>query len=185
MKRRVAPADADSSDDMSGNGGNGGGGGGGADKRYELPTDEQLARAARRRQRRKLRSDKADWNKLHALMWVGTSCVLIVVTDFLSIVLASPAAQRTWVAVGGALFALVSLSVLYMACLLPRIEPNFETDDIARTHPRLVPLTSAASLACFVCLCVGLWPVYKLFTPLVLLWLWFGLVMSLHFIPVL
>ena len=98
---------------------------------------------------------------------------------------ASPAAQRTWVAVGGVLFALVSLSVLYMACLLPRIEPSFETDDIARTHPRLVPLTSVASLACFVCLCVGLWPVYKLFTPVVLLWLWFGLVMSLHFIPVL
>ena len=49
--------------------------------------------------------------------------------------------------------------------------------------PRMIPTATIAGIASTICLNIGLWPVYGLFTPLILGTVSLGSLMALSFIP--
>lgn len=81
----------------------------------ETSSDEALARAARRRQKRKERSEKIDWyaNKLHATLWVATAIIAMVFSDFWNECINGTMANRPWVILG-LLRALLSRQLIKM-----------------------------------------------------------------------
>lgn len=62
-------------------------------------------------------------------------------------------------------------------CLAVELFPDLTT------HPACPPHTCNSFFPLFVSFNVGLWPLYGLFTPLILFTLFFGFVMAHHFIP--
>lgn len=170
----------------------------------ETETDEQLERSALRRERRKRRQEKIEWwsNKLHAALWIGLATLAFVLSDFGNTVARSEDILRVWLYVGFAIFVGVALAVVYMSFRQYRAQQlrgaaevsaklHDETDAnaaVERTrlelsHPILLPFTTIGTIVAFLLMSIGLWPAYRIFSPILLVTFWFGLIMTLHFIP--
>jgi len=139
--------------------------------------------ATSRAERRKRRSAQAEEYavKLHAALWVAAAGAAAWYTDIFSVCLSSDQVSRFWFNIGLCFFSLASVLVLYMAVWVPRV--NKCDLDPSVYSPRMLPFTAGCSVASGLFLVVGLWPVYGLFTPGLLTLLWFGSLMSAHFLP--
>jgi hypothetical protein len=162
----------------------------GRDDEVEMtPQEERAVRESRRREKRKLRNERAEWwsNKLHAFLWVISAVIALIVSDFVNVCIQNEAINRWAFAIGGILFILVTLAILRMALSFPKSTEGGTTttdsSDFERTHPNFVLATTFGGIFCFIFLTIGLWPVYRIFTPFLLGLFWFGMIMSLHFLP--
>ncbi|KAH9258990.1 hypothetical protein BASA81_002610 [Batrachochytrium salamandrivorans] len=131
--------------------------------------DETLIRAAKRRERRKARSDLAYW-------WM----VAFVLSNFYAVLTSSTAVHPTAFWLGSGFFLAAVGGVLRMCFWFKQGETQA---DFERAHPTFLLATSLAGLGSFVTLSVAFWPVYRIFTPFLLTLFWFGFVMSFHFLP--
>lgn len=154
------------------------------------PQEERAVRQARRREKRRLRNERAEWwsNKFHAFLWVISSVVALFVSDFINVCITNENINRWAFNLGGVLFILVSLGIVRMALSFSKSGEGTTTggdgsSDFERTHPNFVLATTFGAVFCFIFLTIGLWPVYRIFTPFLLGLFWFGMIMSLHFLP--
>jgi len=146
--------------------------------------ESRAVRLARRREKRRLRSERAEWwsTKLHALLWVVGAIVAFFVSDFLNVCLNSNDIVRGVFNVGAVLFGAVVLAIIRMALWFPKQGEGVEAD-FERAHPKFVLATTFGGVFSFLFLTIGIWPVYRIFAPFLLGLFWFGMVMFLHFLP--
>jgi len=149
----------------------------------ESALEERALRAGRRREKRKIRAERAEWwsSKLHALLWVVGAVVALVASDFVHVCITSPSISRWPFSIGGALFILEVIAILRIAWAFPA--SSSDESDFEKTHPKFVLATTFGGIFCYIFLTIGLWPVYRIFTPFLLALFWFGMIMTLHFIP--
>jgi Na+/glutamate symporter len=145
--------------------------------------DDRLVNVARRREKRRLRSERAYWisTKLHALCWVLSAIVSFIVSDSYKVFIEALQGQKVNVLAFniGCLFFLVLLGgLLRIMILLKPDESDFE-----QVHSQFILGTTLSGVMSFIFLSIGLWPVYRIFAPLLLILYWFGAIMSLHFLP--
>lgn len=122
---------------------------------------------------------------MHALLWVAGAIGAVSASDFVKVVTTSKSLNNTSFTFGVGLLVLVSAGVARIAWSFPP-EPSATHDDVSefeRTHPKFVLATTLGGIVCFISLTVGLWPVYRIFTPFLLALIWTGSIMSLHFLP--
>lgn len=145
-------------------------------------SDETLVRAARRREKRRIRSERAEWwsTKLHAFCWVVSSILVFHASNFLTVSQSDPNIHVFSFRLGYFLFAFVSLAIFRMAFWFKEGESS---QDFEKAHPTFLLATTLSGVACFFALTFAYWPVYRIFTPFLLILFWFGMIMSLHFFP--
>jgi hypothetical protein len=145
--------------------------------------EDRALRAARRREKRRLRMERAEWwsSKMHAFLWVAGAIATVILSDFVNVCLTNKDLYTAPLYLGLALLVLVVLAVIRMAVWFPKEgEPQA---DFEKAHPTFTLATTFGGVLCFFLLSIGLWPAYKIFGPFMLLLYWFGLIMSLHFVP--
>ena len=141
------------------------------------------AQARRLRKRRKREEDAAYYStKMHAAIWVAGATFAAYYSDIFKVCFdGDKRINKRWFAIGVFCFTVCSVIILYMAIWVPRIlginlEPNVY-------NPRMLPTAAVFGVIATVALNVGLWPVYGILTPGLLGLLWFGGIMSAHFLP--
>jgi hypothetical protein len=89
--------------------------------------------------------------------------------------------RRVWFNLGVVCFALSLGVVLYMSLWVRYVENVWLQWEVY--CPNQLRLGALSGLAAFVFFTIGLWPVYSLFTVAILGVLFFGALMTAHFIP--
>ena len=150
-----------------------------------INNEDRAVRAARRREKRRLRNERAEWwsTKLHALLWVVAAVIAAIVSDFINVCLKSEVTNRIPLGIGLALFGFVVLAIIRMALWFPSGNSETSYVDFDKAHPMFTLITTFGGIFSFFFLTIGLWPVYRIFAPFLLILIWFGMIMSLHFIP--
>lgn len=119
--------------------------------------------------------------KVQALAWVVLAgCVW----HFAGVRGAALDAERSniiFLGLGLAACAIVFSIFFYLAVYLPHIARL--RVDWSVYAPNAIPTATAAGLVAFFSFIIGLWPAYRLTTPLVVAALFMGAVMSTHFMP--
>jgi len=157
----------------------------GPDESPASTAEDRAVKAARRREKRRQRNERAEWwsTKLHALLWVIASAVAIYLSDIPNVCLKSENVNRFSLDLGMVLFGLVILAVIRMAMWFPKGEDEASYVDFDKAHPIFTLGTTFGGVLSFFFLTIGLWPVYRIFAPFLLILIWFGMIMSLHFVP--
>jgi hypothetical protein len=89
--------------------------------------------------------------------------------------------RRFWFNLGVVCFAVSFGVLLYMTVWIRYVQGIWLDWEVV--CPNQMKLGAVSGLLSFVCLSIGLWPVYSLFTVAILGVLFFGALMSAHFIP--
>ena len=146
--------------------------------------DDRAVRVARRREKRRQRHERAEWwsTKLHAFLWVVSAITALIVSDFINVCMNSNQVARGSLTFGGILFVLVTLGVIRMTLWFPKSGESAEAE-FERAHPNFVLATTLGGVFSYIFLCIGVWPVYRIFAPFLLALFWFGMIMVLHFLP--
>lgn len=134
-------------------------------------------------ERRRLRADKAEYysTKMHAVLWIVVALVIGYYINFIKVCAQSDKINRFWFNLGVILMIISTVLVIYMAIYVPRVlKIDYEPQVYA---PRMLPLTGVCTLFCGLFFIIGLWPVYGLFTPGLVLLFWIATLMTAHFLP--
>lgn len=161
-----------------------GGAGRSAQKYKRVPraeSGESQQREERERRRRKQESIENLNNKIHAFFWVVADILLLYATDFWNVCFNDDRLNRSFFNLGIVCSGVFTCLILYAAVWLPYVKRV--TLDIQVYAPRLIPASTAFGVLASLGYIIGLWPVYGLFTPIILCVNFFSLIMATHFLP--
>lgn len=130
--------------------------------------------------------------KLHALLWVIVAYALASITQLFHTIYTDERILRTSLYISLSTFTLNVIMILYLTIYLPY---KFPTSDKYTTHasspkfwdaycPSVIPIITASNVLGSLFLCRACYPIWGVFTPLLLGVVGLGIFFSLHFIPV-
>ena len=144
-------------------------GGGGGGQRY--------------REERKRRKENVEQvsNKIHAFLWIVADILLLYLTDFWNVCVGDDRVNRTAFNLGVVCLGVFSCLICYAAIWMPYVK--HVNMDVQLYAPRLIPTASIFGVLASISFLVGLWPVFGIFTPIILTINFFSLIMTAHFLP--
>ncbi|XP_077992706.1 transmembrane protein 128-like [Glandiceps talaboti] len=116
------------------------------------------------------------------IFWMIASIAVFYYTDFAIAIRVDPRINRLWFNIGVALVALNIAIGFYFIVICSWIR-KIPTDDWEKHAPALIPVATAVFIIGSICLNVGLWPLWKIFTPVILFTLFMGVVVLISIIP--
>lgn len=119
--------------------------------------------------------------KIHALVWVAVSVIIVYYTDLVNVILYSDEINRTMLYISVSLITANTIIVFYLTLWLPLVEKVTVAWEV---HcPSMIPISTALGVLSVLGLIITFWPLWGLLSPLIILVLVFGLLFSTHFIP--
>jgi hypothetical protein len=142
------------------------------------------------------------FEKVHALIWIIFAAGLVHLSDIVTVLRYSPLLNqlvfsflfssldsfldsqnfRLWLEAGFILLLVSFFMISYLAIWLTRFR-GYSIDAPEIVDSGLIPLTTFTGITSFVCLTVGLWPVYSILAIPLLGVIAFGAIMLLNFLP--
>eukprot|EP00741_Cyanophora_paradoxa_P003429 tig00000704_g3332.t1 len=120
-------------------------------------------------------------NKLEALAWIAGAVLVMNYSEFLDVIHGSPFVRRSWFNLGVAAFLGNTFLTMYVTVWLKYVRG---VDNAWEAHfPKAVPISIGLGLTSFLCLLIGLWPVWGFMTLFIMLILTMAFFMSLHLLP--
>jgi len=132
---------------------------------------------------KKRRADKVERisNKIHAAFWVLASIGLLYYTNLFHVAVSDERVNRLALTLFVISFVANMTIVLYATLYLPMVAKVEVSMDIY--FPSLIPTSTALGFLSLILLLVSFWPVYGILTPLMVIVLLLGFLLSTHFIP--
>ncbi|KAK7485867.1 hypothetical protein BaRGS_00022862 [Batillaria attramentaria] len=109
------------------------------------------------------------------IVWLIASIAVFHFSDFYVVVLYDPRINRLWFDVGAGLIGVTLAIALFLIIWLSLVK-KVSSDDWEKLHPTAIPIATASFILGSICLLKGLWPVWGLLTPLILVTLFMGVV---------
>jgi len=118
-----------------------------------------------------------------ALAWVLTAVLLAYFTDFFTVLISSPKANRGLLQLVLICLLMNLTLVAYLTIYLPKVKGLTDSSAWPVYCPRVIPLIVIISFVAALLLIRATWPVWGFLSPLVLGIEMMGAIFSLHFIP--
>ncbi|KAK7110941.1 transmembrane protein 128-like [Littorina saxatilis] len=115
------------------------------------------------------------------ILWLVSSIAVFHFTEFHLVLWYDTRINRLWFNVGAGLMAVTVAIALFMIFWLSLVK-KVKSDDWEKRHPAAIPVATASFILGFLSLLKGLWPVWGLLTPPILLALFMGIVVLIAMI---
>ncbi|XP_076465592.1 transmembrane protein 128-like [Babylonia areolata] len=109
------------------------------------------------------------------VLWMVASMAVFHFSEFHNVVRFDPRINRMWFNVGVGLIGVTLAIAVFMIVWLSLVK-KVHSDDWEKRHPAAIPVATASFIIGSLCLLKGLWPVWGLLTPLILVTLFMGVV---------
>ena len=119
--------------------------------------------------------------KIHAGFWVVISILILYYTDLIHQITSDKRIERFSLTIAITSLSINLVLVLYSTIWLPYMMKTKVPIEIYA--PKLVPISALLAIITIIMFMYALWPIYGLLTPLLILILTLGLLLSCHFIP--
>jgi hypothetical protein len=121
--------------------------------------------------------------KLHAALWVIVACCVVSYTDFIKVILTDGRINR--MPLNLAVMAMVVIvSILCYLCVYLPIFEKISDYRMWEVHcPNMIPMLTGAGAVCIISLTTAMWPVWGIFSPVLVFFLMMGFMFVAHFIP--
>lgn len=116
------------------------------------------------------------------IMWLMVAIAVFYYTDFYFVVRYDIRVNRFWFNLG-ALLVLVTVSIAAFLIVWLSFIKKVHSDDWERLYPSAIPLATASSIMSGIFLTVGLWPLWNIFTPVILFVLFMGFIVTVAMLP--
>lgn len=116
------------------------------------------------------------------ILWFIGSIALFYYTDFYVAVRYDPRVNRLWFNIG-AILILINIGIAGFLIVYLSWIKKMSSDDWEKTCPAAIPIATGAFIMGGVCVTVGLWPVWNIFTPFMLFTFFMGFVVTVAMIP--
>ncbi|XP_033756849.1 transmembrane protein 128-like [Pecten maximus] len=130
----------------------------------------------------KYRKKKGSKYSLQNVLWFVGSIAIFYYTDFYIACRYDPRVNRNWFNIGAILIVINVCIALFFIVWLSAIK-KVDVDDWEKRYPILIPIATGAFIMGGMCVTVGLWPVWSIFTPVILFTLFMGFVVFIAMIP--
>lgn len=118
-----------------------------------------------------------------SVCWIGASVCIAYVSDFVNVIsLQNDQVCRPIFFVGATLLGINLALTIYLVLYLPRVL-RIDHTGWSTYCPRIIPTMTGIGIASFLLITRATWPVWGVFTPLILAVVALGALFSLHFIP--
>ncbi|WAR22195.1 TM128-like protein [Mya arenaria] len=132
-------------------------------------------------QHRKYRKSESAYS-IQNVCWLIASMAVFYYTDFYRAVLYDPRILRLWFNVGVVLVGVNICIALFLIVYLSFIK-KVHSDEWESRYPAAIPVASAAFVVGGIFMTVGLWPVWGIFTPAILIVFLMGFVVLIAMMP--
>jgi hypothetical protein len=109
------------------------------------------------------------------ILWLVGSLAVFHFTEFHKVVLYDPRINRFWFNAGAGLVG-VTITVAFFLIVWKTFIKKRTPDDWEKDHPAAIPVATASFIIGSFCLLKGLWPVWGLLTPFILVTMFMGFV---------
>ncbi|XP_048747332.1 transmembrane protein 128-like [Ostrea edulis] len=116
------------------------------------------------------------------ILWFVSSIAVFYYTDFYIACRYDQRVNRVWFNVG-AILILVNVSIAAFLIVYITYIKKVSTDDWETHYPAAIPIATGSFIIGGVCVTVGLWPIWNIFTPVILFTLFMGLIVTLAMLP--
>lgn len=116
------------------------------------------------------------------VLWLIGSIALFYYTDFYVAVRYDPRVNRLWFNIGG-IMILVNMGIAAFLIVYLSWIKKMSSDDWEKNYPCAIPIATGAFIMGGMCVTVGLWPVWSIFTPFMLFTFFMGFVVTVAMIP--
>ncbi|XP_006815234.2 transmembrane protein 128-like [Saccoglossus kowalevskii] len=119
---------------------------------------------------------------LSSFFWLVASAAVFYYTDFAIAIQVDPRINRYWFNIGVVLIGVNVFIGIYFVVVCSWIR-KISSDDWEKHFPFAIPFATACFALGSLCLNVGLWPLWKLLTPVILFILFMGFVVFVSLLP--
>nr|XP_022343076.1 transmembrane protein 128-like isoform X1 [Crassostrea virginica] len=116
------------------------------------------------------------------ILWLITSIAVFYYTDFYIACRYDQRVNRIWFNVGGILI-LVNVCIAAFLIVYITYIKKVSADDWEKHYPAAIPIATGSFIMGSVCVTVGLWPLWNIFTPVILFILFMGMIVTLAMLP--
>lgn len=116
------------------------------------------------------------------VLWLIGAIALFYYTDFYVAVRYDPKVNRVWFNIG-AILILVNIGIAAFLIIYLSWVKKISSDDWEKACPCAIPIATGAFIMGGVCVTVGLWPLWNIFTPFMMFTFFMGFVVTLAMIP--
>ncbi|XP_064601964.1 transmembrane protein 128-like [Liolophura sinensis] len=114
--------------------------------------------------------------------WLIVSMAVFYYTDFYLVLRYDPKVNRFWLNIGLLLIG-VNVSIALFLILWLNYVKKLTTDQWEKRYPAAIPIATACFILGGILLTVGLWPVWRILTPVILAVLFMGFVVTVAMFP--
>eukprot|EP00948_MAST-09A_sp_MAST-9A-sp1_P003080 g3080.t1 len=147
-------------------------------------SDARLRRKQRIELKRKKQSEELAQQvagKIHSFLWMAGAVALVYYTDLIRVILSSQETNRVTLNLGLAAAAGLVLILVHITFISPTFLGRRISLSVTKSPEIKVGALFFASST--ILLCIGLWPVFGLLTPVIQLVVFVGMLNALHFVP--
>jgi len=126
------------------------------------------------------RNNKVSKINTSNIFWMISSIAVFYYTDFYLALKVDPNINRSYLNPG---LIMVGISVCIATYVILYYHYYHGIKDYEKHVPYAVPFATISFIAGMICMCIGLWPVWSVLTPLILFTLFMGFIIFLTFIP--
>ncbi|KAL5020862.1 hypothetical protein ScPMuIL_000017 [Solemya velum] len=116
------------------------------------------------------------------VLWLISAFAVFYYTDMVNALRYDRRIDRTWLNAGllsvGITVSISLFLIIWVSCVKKR-----HSDDWERLYPAAIPIATAAFILGGICLTKGLWPIWSIFTPVILFVLFMGFVVTVAMLP--
>ncbi|KAL8585828.1 hypothetical protein ACOMHN_065178 [Nucella lapillus] len=134
-------------------------------KRLEQEKNERLSQKRRR----------FSAFSIQNILWMVASMAVFHFSEFHNVIRFDPRINRVWFNVGVSLIGVTLAIALFLIVWLSLVK-KVHSEHWEKRHPAAIPVATASFIIGSLCLLKGLWPVWGLLTPFILVTLFMGIV---------
>ncbi|XP_061192871.1 transmembrane protein 128-like [Saccostrea echinata] len=116
------------------------------------------------------------------ILWLISSIAVFYYTDFYIACRYDQRVNRVWFNVG-AILMLVNLSIAAFLIVYITYIKKVSTDNWETLYPAAIPIATGSFILGGICVTVGLWPIWSIFTPVILFTLFMGMIVTIAMLP--